>query len=723
MAEDGGDRRREGEHDFWVPRNPSEAPPHGHPRLALTVSAERFVCAPRTRGGGAEDRKGALTIDKRTYAFAVDAAAVRPEFSHTITVAAVLGVIHRRQEAVLAVVTESACGGTVCGGRVFGVRGAALLPFELQASLAQRSRSDAVAREVRSLEHALSSGGFYFSYDVDLSGPLGAPARGGHEAGAPDVQFSDGFCWNREMSEELRALPPPYDREWAVPLILGSVQTEQVRLGDDTALPPPLRNRSAAVALIARRSRLRSWPRAAVGLDEEGSSAGLVSTHLLLRLDSGTPEAPPADTSLQIVLGSCPLVWEKAGERLCIQAEATCRDVLLRHVGQLRAQGPGAKQAGRDAEHRGVALVSVHAADAQTTDDLALERALDTAVALAASMLEQDAEGRGPPCRLSKVAAKLKQTLAWSDLEPHAWASGVIEQVRSSLAKDNVSARPGWGVAASGGVNGWHEREQHVVWRLHPAHACTDEGMHTLSLGCVALALGLMGLENLFSEVQGCIVAGRWKAGRGGALEQAVGRLWQHAAANLYRQAAHEEPPCDEHPGARSGLASRLSGLTGGRASWLVRRAVAGVSTATQVITSLARATAPESHGVPLLALTRAAASLEARRRWRRHGRICAVEDALWELRPVRIMCGSWNTKGKVFASSSFVAWFRAARARWGAEGGEVYAIGLQEGVELGAVNLLKDAGSVFADALDPDSPDEHAAHADDGTSRASAAG
>ena len=45
-----------------------------------------------------------------------------------------------------------------------------------------------------------------------------------------------------------------------------------------------------------------------------------------------------------------------------------------------------------------------------------------------------------------------------------------------------------------------------------------------------------------------------------------------------------------------------------------LRRAAAGVSTAagtaTQVITSLARAAAPESHGVQLLALTRAAASL-----------------------------------------------------------------------------------------------------------------
>ncbi len=175
----------------------------------------------------------------------------------------------------------------------------------------------------------------------------------------------------------------------------------------------------------------------------------------------------------------------------------------------------------------------------------------------------------------------------------------------------------------------------------------------------------------------------------------------------------------------RSGRASRLSGLTGGRASWLVRRAVAGVSTATQAISSLARAPAPESHGVPLLALTRTAASLEARRRWRRHGRICAVEDALWEQRAVRIMCGSWNTKGKVCDSSSFVAWFSAALERWGAEGAEVYAIGLQEGVELGAVNLLKDAGSVFADALDldPDSPHQHCAHADDGASAASAAG
>ena len=45
--------------------------------------------------------------------------------------------------------------------------------------------------------------------------------------------------------------------------------------------------------------------------------------------------------------------------------------------------------------------------------------------------------------------------------------------------------------------------------------------------------------------------------------------------------------------------------------------------------------------GVELLAHARGAPSLETRRRWRRHGRICAVEDELWELRPVRITRGA----------------------------------------------------------------------------------
>lgn len=706
-AEEGDDVRSEGEHEFYVPRSPAEAPSGmGPPRLALTVSAEHFLCAPRTPGG-----EGMLRIDKRTYAFAVEAAAAPPEFSHTITVVAILGVIHRRQEAFLAVVTEAVCVGTVCGGRVFGVRGAALLPFELQASVAQLSRSEAVTREVRSIERALSRGGFYLSYDVDLSGPLSTLALPSSEAGTPDAKYSDEYCWNREMSEELRALPPPYSGEWVASLIHGSVQAEQIWLGSDAALPPPLRNKSASVALVARRSRLRSSPRGMVGLDEEGSSAGLVSTHLLLGVDSGE-HAPPAVCSLQVVWGSCPLMWERAGERLCIQPEASCRDSLLRHVRQVGPKITGAKEAGKDAEHHCVTLVSVHTTDAPTTDDLALERRLDTAVALAASMLQQEAEGRGKPSLLTKVAAKFKATPAWGDLEaPGRGGSAIMEKLRACLQEAGDGKGPRCAVDRGGLVDGLNEREQHVVWRLHAAHASTDEATHILSLGCVALAMGLIGLENLFSEAR----AGAKVTTRCGAeLQEALARLWQHAGANLYRQVSQQEPPSEEQPVAKSGTASKLSGLTGGRASSLFRRVAAGVSAATQVISSLAGASAPEMQGVELLAHSRGAPSLETRRRWRRHGRICAVEDELWELRPVRIMCGTWNTKGKVLTSAAFRGWFRAALDRWGEAGAEIYAIGLQEGVELGAVNLLRDAGNVFAETLNEDETDEHAAHGDD---------
>ena len=64
-------------------------------------------------------------------------------------------------------------------------------------------------------------------------------------------------------------------------------------------------------------------------------------------------------------------------------------------------------------------------------------------------------------------------------------------------------------------------------------HTSTNDATHILSLGCVALSMGLIGLEKLFSEARdGTTVTTRSEA----ELQETFARLWQHASANLFRQ-------------------------------------------------------------------------------------------------------------------------------------------------------------------------------------------
>ena len=57
---------------------------------------------------------------------------------------------------------------------------------------------------------------------------------------------------------------------------------------------------------------------------------------------------------------------------------------------------------------------------------------------------------------------------------------------------------------------------------------------------------------------------------------------------------------------------------------------------------------------------------------WRCHGKLVAMEERLWKLGDVQLMCASWNTNGKVLPSENIREWIRAAEAQWGAEGAQV---------------------------------------------------
>ena len=53
--------------------------------------------------------------------------------------------------------------------------------------------------------------------------------------------------------------------------------------------------------------------------------------------------------------------------------------------------------------------------------------------------------------------------------------------------------------------------------------------------------------------------------------------------------------------------------------------------------------------------------------RRRQHGRLLAQEQTLWEWRGegVRVMCGSWNTNGRLMPRASIAQWLRTGHAHW----------------------------------------------------------
>ena len=80
---------------------------------------------------------------------------------------------------------------------------------------------------------------------------------------------------------------------------------------------------------------------------------------------------------------------------------------------------------------------------------------------------------------------------------------------------------------------------------------------------------------------------------------------------------------------------------------------------------------------------------------WRCHGQLHALHARVWEEHSVRLCCATWNANGKVQPQAAVREWLRGAEDLWGEAGAEIYVVGLQEAVELDAMNLMADAGSL----------------------------
>ena len=176
------------------------------------------------------------------------------------------------------VASDSTLVGMVHNSRIYCVRQAEIIPFVLYATPAVKSKNDEISKRVSVLEKLLSTGGFYFSPDMDVTrhtvafkGKQATPKGAPTSVHAPD----DKFFWNKEWCYDFEALPEGA-RGFMTPLIHGAVHYEE------TAVPYPDK---ARLCLICRRARARSI-RSAKGISRDGVSAGFIEAEQILYLPS-----------------------------------------------------------------------------------------------------------------------------------------------------------------------------------------------------------------------------------------------------------------------------------------------------------------------------------------------------------------------------------------------------------------------------------------------------
>jgi phosphatidylinositol 4-phosphatase len=209
-------------------------------------------------------------------------AAAPPEGAPTKTIHAIIGVIRLIQDNFLAVVTGAVHIGNLLGGDVFGVTKVELLPFV--SFVADCGEDDATQQAVADMERYLSTEGFYFSHDFNLTQTAqrmerlgGAGARKGRGSDWEEVDVR--FAWNCKMTQDFKNYKLAH---WLPPLTQGHVQVERVNV----------KGREVRLALISRRSWRRAGTRfVARGIDtnadvQEGGEGKIRSVTLLFHLFS-----------------------------------------------------------------------------------------------------------------------------------------------------------------------------------------------------------------------------------------------------------------------------------------------------------------------------------------------------------------------------------------------------------------------------------------------------
>ena len=224
-----------------------------------------------------------------------------------------------------------------------------------------------------------------------------------------------------------------------------------------------------------------------------------------------------------------------------------------------------------------------------------------------------------------------------------------------------VSAEVSEALVASGGNVGT------AAERAAAGHGASDGNVVDRLLDLMAAQQAQAGAEGSDGKMEGVIQRTRSATE---TLELTLEKLCKKCVLNLYRQATGSDPP-DNGNGAAAArdIAARLvaasDSLTGSQ-PW--HRLL------TDMASERSRAMAAQ---------------------WRCHGQLLALHERVWEEQSVRLCCTTWNANGKVQPQAAVREWLRGAEDLWGEAGAEIYVVGLQEAVELDAMNLMADAGSL----------------------------
>jgi hypothetical protein len=288
------------------------------PMLKIMLSGNAITCLPRD-----PEKYPALIIDRISGSISTLACSElrNPICKVEISAHAIFGVITIQSERFLALASECTCVALVGKVRIFAITRADLVPISIQPSTLDKSQFSEVAQLAVGIERFLSSQGFFFAVDCDLSRPFTNLKLSTRLD--PNVMDSaeDRYFWNREMCLELTQLGDQA-HHWIVPMIHGAVHSDEFPLSSKTAS-----NTKLTVALISRRSRLRAWPRDARGLDMDGSCGGLIETEQVL-------EHGGALSSYITARGSCPLLWveRSLGSGAAMVDEEGSLDALRLHI-------------------------------------------------------------------------------------------------------------------------------------------------------------------------------------------------------------------------------------------------------------------------------------------------------------------------------------------------------------------------------------------------------
>jgi len=612
--------------------------------MAFTVrfDADNFYCFPRSGG-----HKGILRIQKETSSFFYEPMPADPPGCCEKLVMAVLGVFHRQTQSFLVVVTDAAVVAKFDDKTICEITRVEFLPFSFNFAPERKARSENVLKEVKALETALSSQGFFFSFDIDLtrSGVIDvfAPSP---LAASQDAQ--EQFEWNKEMliPAEMFTLQqaPTVDLslEWMVPVMCGSVQGGELLVSsDDDNFAPQLRSSKLSLAVISRRSRVRSWPRSSSGLDEEGNSADFVETQMILWASNSAGRR--TEFRHASMRGSCPLVWGKSSSSSISAAPENESAASLRsHIAKLASIYSDQ-----------LVLVGISSSTvSKSSDETMLARSLEAAV---------------------KIAGKESSSMDHVQCTSMSMPVDPLDKATGSKFTHDFSMR---------GMERERQGEERRQTSFHRVH-----GFDLLEVNNFQTLLALRAMESFLSSL-----------GSSSVPQPLLSLLLTQWAANgisLFRQSTGSDPPS-----SNSGISSRFSGITGGVASSFYSKFV---NTASAIGGFASSSSGGADVALQLLSSLRVTGE-EAQLAWRRHGLLAGSEEDLWEGRRVSVFVGSWNVNGKVMSKDEIMGWLLPAVKEWGTEGPDLYVLGLQEAVELGAMSVLKDTGQgILADLSDED--------------------